>query len=706
MTVRSALLGLALIFAGLAACNKKPEANFERPPAPVTVARAVARDVPVYIDAMGKIVAREVVSIQPQVSGRITQIHFTDGADVKVGELLFTIDPRPYQAQLNQAEANSLKPKAALSWPRSISRGWRSVTDPRAVSRQDYDAKKSAVETRRGDAQTKSRGGGERALESGLLHDSLADQWPRRATAVDVGNVVTANSGSLLVIQRLDPIYADFTVTESELERRAAQHGEQALKVEVRLPDDGTEPREGKLTFLDNSVQDGTGTVKLRATLTNDDRRFWPGRFAKIRLILGTQQDAVLIPAEAPQMSAKGSFVYVVKPDSTAELRPVKVGQRQGDLVVINKGIKSGERVVVTGQLGVTPGGKVRMPQPADQGRKLRAPANAGKVVNFSEPFIRRPVMTTVLTVSVILFGVLSYFRLPVNDLPAVDYPVIQVQAGYPGASPDTVANNIATPLERQFMQINGLELVTSKSTQGHTSLTLQFASDKSIDAAATDVQTAISQATGSLPVDLPSPPTFSKTNPNDQPIMYIALTSDSVTPGQLYDYASTQVGQRISILPGVSRVNVFGTKSAIRIKADPSAMWARGISIDDLAAAIKNGTSYTGAGQFDAGSGTALLRPQGQLESAAGYSNLIVGTHQRRAGLSARRRHGGRFGSGRADQHALLGARLSGARRHRRRRGQSPGRRQRRGSGQEHPRPAAADQRRAARIGSDHADL
>ncbi len=246
--------------------------------------------------------------------------------------------------------------------------------------------------------------------------------------------------------------------------------------------------------------------------------------------------------------------------------------------------------------------------------------------MNFSEPFIRRPVMTAVLTASVVLFGALSYLRLPVNDLPAVDYPVIQVQADYPGASPETMASNIATPLERQFMQINGLELVTSKSIQGHTSFTLQFALGKSIDAAATDVQTAISQATGSLPVDLPAPPTFSKTNPNDQPIMYIALTSDSVTPGEIYDYASTQVGQRISILPGVSRVSVFGTKSAVRIKADPSAMWARGISVDDLAAAVRNGTSYTGAGQLDGVAGTALMRPRGQLEGAEAYGDLIVG--------------------------------------------------------------------------------
>lgn len=248
--------------------------------------------------------------------------------------------------------------------------------------------------------------------------------------------------------------------------------------------------------------------------------------------------------------------------------------------------------------------------------------------MNLSEPFIRRPVMTAVLTVAVVLFGIVAYRQLPVNDLPAVDYPVIQVQADYPGASPDTMANNIATPLERQFMQINGLELVTSQSTQGHVSLTLQFDLDKNIDAAATDVQTAISQATGSLPIDLPSPPTYSKTNPNDQPILYIGLTSDSVTAGQLYDYGSTQVGQRISILPGVSRVAVYGTKSAVRIKADPSAMWARGISVDDLTAAVKNGTSYAGAGQFDGGSGTALLRPRGQLENAQGYGDLIVSSN------------------------------------------------------------------------------
>ena len=245
--------------------------------------------------------------------------------------------------------------------------------------------------------------------------------------------------------------------------------------------------------------------------------------------------------------------------------------------------------------------------------------------MNFSELFIRRPVMTVVLTASAILFGVLAYLNLPVNDLPAVDYPVIQVSVGYPGATPETMANNVATPLERQFMQIPGLDEVTSNSGQGHTSFVLQFNLSKSVDAAATDVQAAISQATAKLPVDLPAPPTFTKTNPNDQPIIYVGLTSDTVTEGQLYDYANTQVGERLSILPGVSQVSVFGTQSAVRIKADPSAMASRDITIDDLNSAIRNGTSYTGAGQFDGEHRTFLVQPQGQLSKAEDYDNLIV---------------------------------------------------------------------------------
>src|SRR5213596_1911694 len=275
---------------------------------------------------------------------------------------------------------------------------------------------------------------------------------------------------------------------------------------------------------------------------------------------------------------------------------------------------------------------------PADAGQdrhRLRSTSASGapkeaklvpvKGTGLSGPFIRRPVMTVLLTLSVIVAGITTYNRLAVNDLPAVDYPIIQVTCAYPGADPVTMANNIATPLEKQFLQIPGLDIITSQSSQGNTSLTLQFVLSKSITDAATDVQAAIQRATGKLPVDLPSPPTFSKTNPNDQAVYLVGLLSDTLTDGDLYKYASTAVAQRIAILPGVSQVNIYGVQAAIRIKADPAGLASRGLTMDDLASAIKAGTVYTGAGQFDRAHRTFVLLPNGQIDKAEGYRNLIV---------------------------------------------------------------------------------
>ncbi len=254
------------------------------------------------------------------------------------------------------------------------------------------------------------------------------------------------------------------------------------------------------------------------------------------------------------------------------------------------------------------------------------------KGTGLSGPFIRRPVMTVLLTLSVIVAGITTYNQLAVNDLPAVDYPIIQVTCAYPGADPVTMANNIATPLEKQFLQIPGLDIITSQSSQGNTSLTLQFVLSKSITDAATDVQAAIQRATGKLPIDLPSPPTFSKTNPNDQAVYLLGLMSDTLTDGDLYKYASTAVAQRISILPGVSQVNIYGVQGAIRIKADPAALASRGLTMDDVANAIKAGTVYSGAGQFDGQHRSFVLQPNGQIDQAEGYRNLIVARNKDRS--------------------------------------------------------------------------
>jgi multidrug efflux system membrane fusion protein len=182
----------------------------------------------------------------------------------------------------------------------------------------------------------------------------------------------------LLLIQRLDPIYADFTITERDLPEVQKEMSRGSLKALVRLPSDPeNRARTGKLTFLDNTVQNGTGTINLRATMSNPDHHFWPGQFVNVRLVLATQKGAVLIPNQATQISQKGPFVYVVKPDGSADLRPVTLGQRQGENVVVTQGVVAGENVIVTGQLTVAPGGKVRVDTGAAPG-PTKAPAGAG----------------------------------------------------------------------------------------------------------------------------------------------------------------------------------------------------------------------------------------------------------------------------------------------------------------------------------------
>src|ERR1700676_2983724 len=321
---------VALVLVG---CAKKQAPAFERPPAPVTVASATSQNVPYYLDEVGRCVAREVVSVQPEVSGRITEIHFTDGADLKKGDALFTIDPRPFQAQLNAAEANLAQSRAALDFAKIQFARVQDLVESRAIARQDYDTRKNAVDVAGAQVQQN-----EAAVESARLnleYTSIRSPIDGRAghRLVDIGNVVTANSSTLLNIERLDPIYADFTVTENDFSDVQRHITKGNLKVEVRLPDEPDKPFVGQLTFLDNAVQSASGTVMLRATVQNGGHRLWPGRFVNIRLILEMKPGAVLVPAASPQDSAKGPFVYVVKEDSTAELSPGKLGQRQGDLL-------------------------------------------------------------------------------------------------------------------------------------------------------------------------------------------------------------------------------------------------------------------------------------------------------------------------------------------------------------------------------------
>jgi multidrug efflux system membrane fusion protein len=356
-------VSLATIIAG---CGKSSDQQgFTMPPAAVTIAPVVTGDVPVYLDEIGKTIAKEIVTIQPQVSGMLQARYFTDGQDVTKGQKLFEIDPRPFQAQLDAAEASLEQNQANLANAQINFNRDASLLETKAVSQQDYDNAQNTVAV--ATANVKSSEAQIETATLNLEYCTITSPVDGRASQrlVDPGNVVNANSTSLLNIQKLVPIDVDFTIPELELSRVRQNMAQGTLRVQVHTQDDPEAPAEGDVIFLDNAIQDGTGTVRLRATLPNTDRRFWPGQFVQVRLILKTQHDAVMIPNEAIQVGQQGPYVFVLKSDGTAEQRQVSLGQRQGDNIVVDKGLDAGETVIQSGQLMVQPGLPVNVTNPA-----------------------------------------------------------------------------------------------------------------------------------------------------------------------------------------------------------------------------------------------------------------------------------------------------------------------------------------------------
>jgi hydrophobic/amphiphilic exporter-1 (mainly G- bacteria), HAE1 family len=246
--------------------------------------------------------------------------------------------------------------------------------------------------------------------------------------------------------------------------------------------------------------------------------------------------------------------------------------------------------------------------------------------MNFSELFIRRPIMTTLVMLGILLFGLLAYRTLPVSDLPNVDYPTISVVAMLPGASPETMASAVATPLERQFSTIAGLDNMTSSSAMGFANITLQFTLEKSLDAAAQDVQSNITAASRLLPPGMPAPPSYQKVNPADQPILYMSLNSPTLPLSTVNEYADTMVAQRISTVNGVAQVQIFGSqKYAVRAQLDPRALATRGIGIDEVERAIGNANVTIPMGTMHGAHQAFTLQATGQLTQAAPYRNIIV---------------------------------------------------------------------------------
>ncbi len=245
--------------------------------------------------------------------------------------------------------------------------------------------------------------------------------------------------------------------------------------------------------------------------------------------------------------------------------------------------------------------------------------------MTFAETFIRRPITTTLLTFVLVVFGIAAYFRLPTNSLPTVDYPVIQVSTYYPGASPATMASTVTTPLENEFTQIPGLQTMISDNKSGSSTISLTFSLNRNVDLVAPDVQAAITRATRNLPTDLPSPPMYQKTNPSDFPVYFVVMYSDILKQGDLFDYAKHVVSRKLGMIEGVSQVQVFGSKRAVRIQFSPEKLSAHQLGVNELVATLQAGTVNIPGGSLNGAMRTFSIEPQGQLQHAKDFGELII---------------------------------------------------------------------------------
>ena len=340
-------------------CFKKKPVK-EVPPRPVDTAIAIQQDAEICLESFGNLFSPNDVDIKSQVTGAIKEINFSEGQEVKKDDLLFTIDPATYQAGLDKSRAALTEDLANLKLKKITLQRNQKLYEKQLISQQDFDQYQTDLAA----AEAKVRLDVAEVELSKINLDYCYIRSPVDGLTgkrqVDLGNIVSANTGPTLVnIKTIDTLYVDFTIPERYLSqvRRAMKEGK--LKVEITLEDDKEGPYSGELQLIDNTVDNTTGTILLRASVDNKERALWAGQFVKVRLILGINKDAVLVPYEAVQLGQKGSYLFVITPQNEADLRQIKIGSRQKDYIVIEDGVKTGEKVVISGQMGLSPKAKV-----------------------------------------------------------------------------------------------------------------------------------------------------------------------------------------------------------------------------------------------------------------------------------------------------------------------------------------------------------
>jgi membrane fusion protein, multidrug efflux system len=352
---------IALLFAG---CSEKKTASAPAlsPMAmavPVVVAKASQRDMPVQVAAIGNVEAYSTVTVETLVDGEIQQAHFTQGEDVRKGELLFSIDPRPFQAALHQAEANLARDQAQAQYARVEARQYTELEKAGIVSQIQYQQFTSSA-----DALEATVRADQAAVENAKIQLSYCSIFSpingrTGSLLVHPGNIVKSNTTNLVVINQVTPIYVDFSVPEQYLAQVKAHQALGKLRVLAYPSGNQSNSSTGMLSFINNTVDASTGTIALKGTFANSDRRLWPGQFVNVVLDLTVQRNVTVVPSQAVQTGEQGQYVYVIKADGKADYRPVTVGNTLQGFTIVDKGVNPGETVVTNGQLRLYPGAKV-----------------------------------------------------------------------------------------------------------------------------------------------------------------------------------------------------------------------------------------------------------------------------------------------------------------------------------------------------------
>jgi multidrug efflux system membrane fusion protein len=345
----------------ISACAAKPQPP-QKPPVPVTAAEAVQKTVPVQLKTIGNVEAYSTVSVKSQIGGVLTHVHFREGQDVNKGALLFTIDPRPYEAALKQAEANLTKDIAQLENAREEVRRYAELVKKGYVAQQQYD------QIRTNAAAFEATVNADKAVVENahlqLKYCYIYSPLTGRTGALmaNEGNLIKATAdNAMVVINQIQPIYVTFSVPEQYLPEIKKYMSGGKIKVQAFITKGEDNPEEGTLTFVDNSVDLATGTIKLKATFTNKARHLWPGQFVDAFMTLTTQPNAIVVASSAIQTGQNGQYVFLIKDDLTVESRPVEVGRTLNSETVIDKGLQAGEKVVTDGQLRLVPGAKIQI---------------------------------------------------------------------------------------------------------------------------------------------------------------------------------------------------------------------------------------------------------------------------------------------------------------------------------------------------------